>query len=38
MKLSNYITDDIAICINDDIQMQSVNLCFNDFPYFQRFY
>ena len=25
---------DIAICINDDMLMQSAYLCFNDFPYF----
>ena len=37
MKLSNCITDDIAICINDDMQMQSAYLCFYDFPYFNVF-
>ena len=34
MKLSNCITDDIAICINDDMQIQSAYLCFNDYPIF----
>ena len=34
MKLSYCITDDIAICINDDIQMQSAYLCFKDFLIF----
>ena len=28
MKLANWITDDIAICINDGMQMQSAYLCF----------
>ena len=37
MKLSNCITDDIVVCINDDMQMQSAYLCFNDFPCFNGF-
>ena len=28
MKLSNFITEDIAICINNDMQMKSAHLCF----------
>ena len=28
MKLSDCITDEVAICINDDMQMQSAYLCF----------
>ena len=28
MELSNYITDNIAICINDDMQMQSAYFMF----------
>ena len=37
MKLSNCITDDIAICINDDMQIQSAYLCFKDFLIFNAF-
>ena len=37
MDLSNCITDEIAICINDNVGMQSAYLCFNVFPYFLRF-
>ena len=37
MDLSNCITDDIAICINDNVGMQSAYLCFNVFPYFLTF-
>ena len=28
MKLSNCVTDDVGICINDDMQMQSAYLFF----------
>ena len=37
MDLSNCITHDITICINDNMGMRSANLCFNDFPFFYRF-
>ena len=33
MDLSHCITDDITLCINDDMGMQSAYLCFNGFPF-----
>ena len=38
MKLSNCITDDIAICINDYMQIDLLIYVFDDFPYFNIFF